>query len=299
MSLGYVLRNMGCQDKARDRAKNVLELGRRALDSAAWDAREPSGRMNVESALARARVLLQNLDPLARRDPHRRPPLTIDVAYRDPSPVADGKIGADEYGRGYFFDFTDESNPGRLYSRSRSRIKSRDDLSLTLHGAYTGTDLFLAFRVWDQFVDNEISTDPVFNDMVEVFIDGDRIANDFFRAGGNREGFQLVADSRGIQWTMATDFFNIDWKVATSIVTDGYIVEFKIPLHLIDTRDGPERSPPTGGSIILMNAGITDNDDYVQFVQENHAFLWADEASLSPFFGGEDTWVVALRFVPQ
>lgn len=295
-TLGLVLRSMGKQDEAAARARRVLDIGGHALDSGGATAHDLSERMKVEAQLSRARVLLRNLDPRSRGERH--PPLTIAAPYRATSPVADGEIGEGEYGPGLPIDFTADHNPGRLSLQSRDRTRRRDDLSFTLHAAHTLTDLFLAFRVRDQFLDDEISTDPVFNDMVEIFIDGDRVPNDFFLAGGSREGFQLITDTRGIQWTMAMDFFNVDWTVGTGGVEGEYIIEFKLPLDLIDTQDGPGFSPAATGSTLLMNAGIVDNDDDLQFVQEDCAYLWLDEPALSPFFGGEDTWVVALRLVP-
>ena len=66
---------------------------------------------------------------------------------------------------------------------------------------------------------------------------------------------------RGTKTRTALDFTNADWKVGTSRTADGYIIEFEIPLALIDTRDGPEYVPATSGSELLVNFGIIDNDD--------------------------------------
>ena len=142
---------------------------------------------------------------------------------------------------------------------------------------------------------NESSGDVAWNDHVEVFIDGDGVANDFFTVSGNREGSQIIADVRGPQYTYAMDFVNFDWNVGAGLTDEGYIIEFEIPLDLIDTRDGPGTSPPTTGSTLLMNAAIIDNEEHSEFEQQNYAMLWSDEPALSPFQGGEDTWVVPLR----
>ena len=52
---------------------------------------------------------------------------------------------------------------------------------------------------------NESSGDVAWNDHVEVFIDGDGVANDFFTVAGNREGFRslptLVVPSTPMRWT--------------------------------------------------------------------------------------------------
>ena len=44
-----------------------------------------------------------------------------------------------------------------------------------------------------------------------------------------------------------------------------------------------------------MNAAIIDNEEHREYEQQNYAILWSDEPATSPFQGGEDTWVVALR----
>ena len=172
------------------------------------------------------------------------------------------------------------SGPG-----SKSRSKTPDDLSVRVHTAYTERSLFLAFRVRDQFVDaSEMDARvPWLNDSVEVFINGDHVANDHvpgfldhLSVAGNREGFQLVADAGGHQSTWTRAFTNADWKVGTSRTADGYIIEFEIPLALIDTRDGPEYVPATSGSELLVNFGITDNDAPVS-AQTDLGIFWAED----------------------
>ena len=105
--------------------------------------------------------------------------------------------------------------------------------------------LFLAFQVRDQLVygGDRNDTNPIGKDSVEVFINGDHVANDLtpvFQTtpNGNREGFQLTADGGGHQYTNSVDFTNADWKAGTSRTADGYIIEFEVPLTLIDTKDG-------------------------------------------------------------
>src|SRR5262245_33023392 len=79
---------------------------------------------------------------------------------------------------------------------------------------------------------------------------------------------------------------------------DGYIIEFEVPLALIDTRDGPEFVPATSGSELLVNFGFNDNDAPVS-AQTEYAIFWAEDPNLSPFLGGEDFWTVSLRLVPK
>src|SRR5262249_4924784 len=159
--------------------------------------------------------------------------------------------------------------------------------------------LFLAFQVRDQFLDvsEQGSRAALTYDGVEVFINGDQVANDLTPVStvvpnGNREGFQLSADAKGHQGTNSLDCTNADWKVGTSRTPDGYIIEFEIPLALIDTKDGPEVVPATSGSELLVNFGIMDNDTPGP-AQRDYAIFWAEDPDLTPFFGGEDFWTVS------
>jgi hypothetical protein len=51
--------------------------------------------------------------------------------------------------------------------------------------------------------------------------------------------------------------------VATSRLVDGYVIEFEIPLGLIDTADGAPYTPATTGSFVWFNAAVNDNDSDV------------------------------------
>jgi hypothetical protein len=237
-----------------------------------------------------------------------RPPasFTIEAPLRAVSPVADGRIAPGEYGPSIEATFDDDANPGRMYLGYKSRSKTPEDLSVRVHAAHTDRSLFLAFLVRDQFVDasEQDAKHPFFNDSVEVFINGDNVANDvtpgLFVVGetGNREGFQLVADAEGHQYTVGEALTNADWKIGTSRTPDGYIIEFEVPLALIDTRDGPEFVPATSGSELLVNFGFNDNDAPVSG-QTDYAIFWAEDPNLAPYLGGEDFWTVSLRLVPK
>src|SRR5262249_44678217 len=149
--------------------------------------------------------------------------------------------------------------------------------------------LFLAFRVRDQFVNAGEGNkgNPSLNDAVEVFINGDQVANDILYCvppGSIAEWFQLAADAGGHQGITPESFRNTDWKVSTSRTPDGYIVEFEIPLTMIDTKDGPEFVPATSGSELLVNFGINDVDG-PQPAQTDYAIFWAEDPRISPFFG--------------
>jgi hypothetical protein len=144
---------------------------------------------------------------------------------------------------------------------------------------------------------------PNMNDNVELFVNGDHVANDMmpsFWANrlGNREGFQLFADAAGHQLTRSADFTNSNWKVGTSRIPDGYIVEFEIPLVLIGTRDGSEFVPVTGGSEIPFNPGFNDFDT-PNNQDMDYAILRSENRDVAPFMGGEDFRRVSLRLVPE
>jgi hypothetical protein len=224
--------------------------------------------------------------------PAARPPasFTIEVPFRATGPVADGRIAPGEYGPGIEARFDGEKTP--------------DDLSMRIFTAYTDWSLFLAFQVRDQLVvaGEQNANAPWENDSVSVFINGDQVGNDMLPAAvadgfiphGNREGFQIIADAAGHQNTNS-DFTNADWKVGTSRTPDGYIIEFEIPLALIDTRDGPEYIPAHSGSELLVNFTFADVDAPVSKID---TFDFPDE-HVSPYQGGEEFWTVALRLVPK
>jgi non-specific serine/threonine protein kinase/serine/threonine-protein kinase len=230
---------------------------------------------------------------------------TIDAPFRRVSPIADGQIAPGEYGPGIEVTFDGDTNPGRLWTWGKSPSKTADDLSLRIHAAYTDRALFVAVEVRDQFVEiGQLKASiPGMNDNVQLFLNGDHVANDMmpiFRADrlGNREGFQLLADAAGHQLTQSVDFTKSDWKVGTSRISDGYIVEFEIPLVLIDTRDGPEFVPATSGSEIPFNLGLNDFDT-PNNQNMDYAIFWAENRDLAPFMGGEDFWTASLRLVPE
>jgi hypothetical protein len=284
-------------------ARTLLE---QTLAEALRLRKELPKRRHVETVRGLAQYLLGRWPGLAPgMSPAQRPPasFTIEAPFRAVSPVADGWIAPGEYGPGIDVRFDDDTNPGRLWAGSKSRSKAPDDLSVQIHTAYTEQSLFLAFRVRDQFVDASERYSIWANDDVEVFINGDHVANDMppgllCGAVGNREGFQLLADAGGHQVTAATGFTNADWKVGTSRTADGYIIEFEIPLALIDTRDGPEYAPATSGSELLVNFGFTDNDAPGSAATDRGIF-WAEDPAWWPWDGGEEFWTVSLRLVPK
>ena len=129
------------------------------------------------------------------------------------------------------------------------------------------------------------------NDSVELVLDGDRVPNDIQsnNAAGNREGFQLIADPIGNRFSSAPDVGVMSWKVGTARNEDGYVIEFEIPLDLIDTQDGPGVRPSATGSELWMNLTINDVDGAVNN-QTSFGMLWSEDRLWSPLYGGEDFW---------
>jgi tetratricopeptide (TPR) repeat protein len=309
--LAHVLREHGRLAEARP----LLE---QSLAEALRLRKKLPNRQAIEEARALAQLLLGRWPGLAPGlSPAQRPTASfaIDAAFSAKTPVADGRIAPGEYGSGIEVTFDGDANPGRMYLWYKSRSKTPDDLSARLHTAYTDRSLFLAFLIRDQFLDaGELDARvPSSNDAVEVFINGDLVANDLipwllpFDRPGNREGFQLIADAGGHQFTSTAAFTNADWKVGTSRTSDGYIVEFEVPLALIDTRDGPEYVPATTGSELLVNFGFVDIDGAltgqvggkVDAEYSDYGIFWAEDPAFSPLLGGEDFWTVSLRLVPK
>jgi len=239
--------------------------------------------------------------------------------YAKTAPIADGAIGPKEYGPAVSIQWTDGNTqtafqhdlsdptkspiPGDLTTAPMvtdpTTSNRPDDLSVEAYAAYTATSLFLAFRVHDQFVDaQEVDREqPFWNDSVEVFIDGDRIANDFFPAQGQQgtaEGFQLIVDAAGHQFTASSDFTNADWKAAAKRTPDGYVVEMEIPLALIDTIDGPGTAPPGADSLLHLGMAVNDNDEETRR-QMSNAYLRTSRQTASPYFGRERAWNFGIK----
>jgi hypothetical protein len=303
-----IRRDQGAPGEARTLLARLRDDARRALNAAKTRQLGPDEALFLRRQIAFAEVIGRNLGRPERSDAAPGTPggpPRIDAPYRPESPVADGRIDPGEYGDGdgFAFDFTADRNPGRsyLYDETTRATKDPSDLSVRMHAAHTSTALFLAFRVRDQSVqaDPVLAKVPFKNDGVELFLDGDRMPNDLTPvfALGNLEGFQVTADTLGNRLSVASVVGDTRWKVGTSRTEDGYIIEFEIPLDLIDTQDGPGFRPAATGSELRMNVAINDIDEAIN-KQAFHGMLWAEDRHWSPFLGGEDFWPVALRLVP-
>ena len=277
-----------------------------------WDLRAIGRQLTSdEPSLGSARVLQSGRklvawsapcgDPSPRPDPTRAVVDDRRPAQGGCSRRSTAGSAATSMDQGYDVRFDDAGNPGRLFTRTPARSKDPEDYSYRLRAAHTASALYLAFEVRDQDVQvNPLAADrPNLNDCIELFIDGDHVPNDLstLNHDGNREGFQIVADADGHQYTLASDLTNSDWKVATRRVAGGYIMEFEIPLSAIDTQDGPGTTPAKTGDILRFNVGGSDVDA-VGGHSSNYAILWAENPAVSPYNGGEEVWTVDLRLLP-
>jgi hypothetical protein len=306
-NLAVIHRDQGETAKARTLFAQLGEDARRAVDSSNTKL-DPGTVLDLRRRAAFAEVVGRNLSRPERSDAAPGAPggpPRIDAPYRPESPVADGQISQGEYGDGdgFAFDFADDRNPGRTYLLDETTRATKDpsDLSVRMHAAHSKSALFLAFHLRDQAVraDPVAANVPNLNDGVELFVDGDRMPNDLTPVTGlgNLEGFQIIADAIGNRFSSTPVVGNTRWKAGTSRTGDGYVIEFEIPLDLIDTQDGPGFRPAATGAELRMNVGINDVDEAIT-KKTYYGILWTEDRTWSPYLGGEDFWPVALRLVP-
>jgi serine/threonine protein kinase len=281
----------------------------------------PADRVNPQlstkvpdSLVPRQASLLANEPPFpsAAHDPSKLPrkqgrPMLV-APYCATSPIADGVVTAEEYGNAPFVDFT--FTPNNRFTAfftppNPTGGKQPDDLSVRLRAAYSDQSLFLAFQVRDQFVDDQESDRdrPQFNDGIEIFLDGDRVSNDFlFVYGqpvkGSSEGFQLIANAAGHQATVSRDFTNRDWKAAGKKNGAGYVTEVEIPLSLIDVKDGPRRIAAGPGSVFNFAFAVNDNDTAAHN-QSSYAFVRAHPSIGSPILAPENSWSFGIELAAK
>jgi tetratricopeptide (TPR) repeat protein len=232
-----------------------------------------------------------------RRDPPGNLPgsMTIAVPFQLKAPFADGVIRANEYGPPLKIDFTGDANPGRLWNVSKP-VKDAIDLSAELFLAYTKTDLFIAARVYDDKLVASTTDAIYYGDSVEIYLDGDRQANDFDGTGtetkANHEGFEIGTDFRSERYVQGVSFN--DYAVAAARCEGGYVVEYRIPLETIDTDDGAEVRAAGPGSTVRFNLAINDTDEATDRY-ERFGILWTNDPSNTPYLQGEKAWAVDLH----
>jgi hypothetical protein len=303
-SLADIRRHQGATAEATKLFVRLRDGARRAHDVS--KSKNPGSVTNYDlgGELVWAERLARTLGQPDRSNRSQFPPGVpggpprIDAPYQDTSPILDGRIEPDEYGdgNGFSFDFSSDPNPGGSYfcgdeTLPLRTVKDVSDLSAQMHAVHTTKALFLAFRVRDQSVIGNPNTLPWQNDCIEVYLDGDEMANDWTPAtqSKNGEGFWAEAD-------VLRRFADARWKVETARTEDGYIIEFEFPLDTIDTLDGPGFKPAATGSELRMNVDILDHDEGT--TQPAYGVLWCDDRTWSLNQGGEDFWAVALRLTP-
>jgi hypothetical protein len=306
--LALIRRQQGEAAEARALFARLRDAAGRALDSGRNKPIDPWQRLHLTGERKWAEDLARNLGRPGRSQRSELPPGApggpprIDAPFRATSPVADGRIEPGEYGDGdgFAFDFDRDPNPGGSYlcGPATGETKDPSDLSVRMYAAHTATRLFLAFRVRDQSVraNPEGALAPWLNDSAEVYLDGDGVANDLTPVTwGNREGFMIGADVLGNHHR--NSILGTRWKVGTGRTEDGYVIEFEIPLDLIDTLDGPGVRPATTGSELRMNVAIMDVDEAGDKRSSQYAVLWCEDRFWTLTHGGEDFWPMALRLV--
>ena len=157
------------------------------------------------------------------------------------------------------------------------------DSSFTIYTLYDKDNLYVAVDVTDDFVFNDGPV-PFLDDDVEVMIDGDRQPGDAlfaFICGPfnpdcpnpvvNNEGFKLTTSPGGDTLSDPGNNPKIVWESKAGLRPHGFVVELRIPLDSINTRDTswfsghfpPEPSfrRPHPGDIIGFNVLVGDDDN--------------------------------------
>ncbi len=216
------------------------------------------------------------------------------------SPILDGQIGPDEYGSPLYIEFTRDANPGRLISGT---VQNPEDLSYHVFAAHDNQALYVAVRVRDDVlvVNDADARNPWRNDAVQIFLDGDLAPGDFLQRAQDprysREGFEVIADIAGHRKTFCDDFPDEAWSAVTRKFDDGrgYVTEFRIPMVLIDTKDGRAFERPEVGSTVGWSLLVTDRDAPEELGAVSA--LWHDGARGAwHWAGGDASWKARLRF---
>jgi hypothetical protein len=235
------------------------------------------------------------------------------------SPVADGVLSPNEYANACRFTYAENENPGQSWPQLDNLNDGDADLTATIHFAHTDEFLFVAFEVYDDYLDLDYPANSFQNDGVEIFFNPDLDLGDDWGPGK----FQVYVDAAGdgeIEFNnrgvtgggptprvladpsdppVTGEFYSAGLVMANG---NGYIVEFQFPLGSLDTAGGDEGEPvplQTGG-FVLVNMAIDDNDeDDDPSQQTGHHVLWHFDGAGSPWGGGEAIWPVPLQLTPE
>ena len=200
-------------------------------------------------------------DDFVRSFPVWEPLMMTAYAAAEP-PTLDGQITDEEYAEAVpmYVEFSNlERIPGALWGWDPPRDSA--DMSFTAYALYTSDDLYIAVDVADDSFRDD-SHEAWQDDGVEIYVDGDRVANDMGAdwEHTNPEGFQITMDIGG-QWSYYNPEFGQNWRAATRTYEERRTIEFRISLTSIDIEDGPGVAAPGPGDIIGLNIAINDDDD--------------------------------------
>lgn len=183
------------------------------------------------------------------------------------APVLDGRLDPGEYAEAVpvYVEFTLPGEEPGLVPSSTPAPRNAEDMSFLAYALYTDTDLYVAVDVTDDIVMEDSGEGQTHHDDdVEVYFDGDRVANDVtidWGNGRNPEGFKVMMDIGGDTESHGLYNFGEDWFGAADTSGHGYVIEFGIPLASIDTRDGEGEAAPAAGDTIGFNLSVSDDDD--------------------------------------
>ncbi len=246
--------------------------------------------------------------------------------YMTKSPVADGIIDVDEYANMCSFTYAENVNPGHSWPDLDNLNDGDDDLRNNLYLAHTDEYLFVAFEVWDDFLELD-GPNSFQGDGVEIFMNYDLDNGDAWGPGKH----QLYVDAawtnvpegdldpdlnhRGVAGGGLIPVATPDpppiegefYSAGLAYPIDGeyenggtYIVEFQIPLASLNTTgDEFDVVPMKTGDFMLINTAIDDNDEGEPTGGQNgHHLLWHAPGAGSPYGAGESAWNVPLQLTP-
>ncbi len=234
----------------------------------------------------------------------------IAAPFTSVSPVADGKLSANEYGNKCFITYAENQNPGYSHPGYDNLNDGDADLTTNLYFAHTDKALFVAFEVFDDFQETD-SGASFQNDGVELFVNSDVDTGDPWGPGR----FQIYVDAAGegdvsgnhrgaaggIQVNSDGDPQPGEFYSAGIAGQNSYVVEIQIPLESLNRAQDPNEDPIAAktGDVVLINAAIDDNDaEDNSAAQNGHHLLWHFDGAAPPFGGGEVVWPVPLQLSP-
>jgi len=188
-------------------------------------------------------------------------PLVITAYPTAAPPTLDGAISPGEYDATLPVEvnFDDPTTMPGIVPDWIPLPEGHDDLSLTIYAMYDTANLYIAVDV----TDDVICDDPGQtweDDDVEVFLDGDRVSNDYAIHNRGKEGFEILIDVGGEIWDDGGLPYG-DWSAASGTRTGGRVYEFKVPLVCIDITDGPGETHPSPGTSVGLNIAVGDDDN--------------------------------------